>query len=71
MSKELTAMEKTILNIEKRRFKYPGAKEWHILSVTGMKPIQYYQALNKLLETERAARAEPAIVKRLLEHRDS
>lgn len=67
---ELTDLDRLILNIEKKRFKYPGMKEAYAQKQTGLKPIHYYQALNELLDSGRAAATEPALIRRLTTFRD-
>lgn len=61
----LSEQEKKILNVEKKRWKYPAAKEGYVLMHLNLKPIAYYQALNKMLDDPRVYAAEPALVSRL------
>lgn len=68
---QLTDTERSILALEKRRWKYPGAKEQAILAELNLGPIAYYQKLNVLIDDPRAIRIEPALTRRLREHRDS
>lgn len=68
---ELDEQQRAILDLEKRRFKYQGAKERAIGAQLGMPVTEYYQRLNALLDTEAAWAAEPALVRRLSELRDS
>ena len=68
---ELDEQQRMILEMEKRRFKYQGAKERAIGSQLGMPVTEFYQRLNALLDTEAAWAAEPALVQRLRELRDS
>lgn len=70
-SSPLSAEEVAILELEKRRWKYPGTKEQAIRQELHLSPIAYYQKLNKLIEDARAVRREPALTRRLREHRDS
>lgn len=68
---ELDEQQRAILDLEKRRFKYQGAKEWAIGAQLGMPVTEYYQRLNALLDSEAAWAAEPVLVRRLSELRDS
>lgn len=65
---ELTKLELAILDLEEKRFRYQGSKEKAILEL-GLRPIQYYQYLNRLIDDPRAEEAKPALVKRLKEQR--
>lgn len=67
---ELTEEELAMLGMEKRRFKYPGAKEQAIKKELNLGPIAYYQRLNVLIDDPRAIRQEPALTRRLRQHRD-
>ena len=61
---ELTPLELAILDLEEQRFRYQGSKEKAILKL-GLRPIQYYQYLNRLIDDPRTEEAKPALVKRL------
>ena len=61
---ELTVLELAILDLEEQRFRYQGSKEKAILKL-GLRPIQYYQYLNRLIDDPRVEEAKPALVKRL------
>lgn len=65
---ELTALELAILELEERKFRYQGSKEKAIREM-GLRPIQYYQRVNNLVDDPRAEKAKPALVKRLKEQR--
>lgn len=65
---ELTALELGILELEERKFRYQGSKEKSILKL-GLRPIQHYQYLNRLIDDSRAEKAKPALIKRLKEQR--
>lgn len=67
---ELTEQERGIISIEKRRWKYPGAKEQAIKTELSLSPISYYQQLNALIDSPRVIAQEPALTRRLREHRD-
>lgn len=65
---ELTKLELAILELEERKFRYQGTKEKAILKL-GLRPIQYYQCVNNLVDDPRAEKVKPALVKRLKERR--
>lgn len=67
----LDRIERAILDLEKRRFKYQGAKERTIGAELAMPVTEYYQRLNALLDSPAAWAAEPALVRRLSLQRDS
>lgn len=67
----LTEQEQKIISIEKRRWKYQGAKEQAVRSELGMSAVAYYQQLNRLIDNPRVIEQEPALMRRLREHRDS
>lgn len=62
---ELTRQEREILAFERQWWQYAGAKERAIRELFSMSSTRYYQLLNRLLDTERALRADPMLVKRL------
>ncbi len=66
----LDELETGIISIEKRRWKYPGAKEQAIRTELGLSPIAYYQRLNTMIDNPRIIAVEPALTRRLREHRD-
>lgn len=61
----LTRREHEILAFERQWWQYAGAKEKAIRELFCMSSTRYYQVLNRLLDTERALRADPMLVKRL------
>ncbi|QRZ61902.1 DUF3263 domain-containing protein [Rothia sp. ZJ932] len=67
----LTDIEAAIIGLEKRRWKYPGAKEQAIRQQLSLSPIAYYQLLNTMIDTPRVIAVEPALTRRLREHRDN
>lgn len=67
----LEPMERAILDLEKQRFKYQGAKERAIRLQLRMPVTEYYQRLNALLDTRAAWAAEPVLVRRLVRLRDA
>lgn len=66
----LTELERNILNLEKKRFRYPGAKEQVIRAQLGLSAVSYYQKLNTMIDDARIIQAEPALTRRLRHHRD-
>lgn len=67
----LTDTELAILDLERRWWKYPGAKETTILEQLGMTATRYYQVLNTLLDRPEALAADPMVVRRLTRLRDA
>ncbi|WP_237241680.1 DUF3263 domain-containing protein [Rothia nasimurium] len=67
----LTELERGILDLEKKRFKYQGSKEQAITRTLGLTPVAYYQQLNALIDNPRAIAAEPALTRRLRLKRDA
>lgn len=67
----LNSLEKTILEMESRRFKYQGAKERAIRGEIQIPVTTYYQHLNVLIDNPVAWAAQPALMRRLREHRDA
>lgn len=67
----LEPIERAILDLEKQRFKYQGAKERAIRLKLRMPVTEYYQRLNALLDTRAAWAAEPVLVRRLVQLRDA
>ncbi|MDO5619534.1 DUF3263 domain-containing protein [Kocuria sp.] len=67
---ELGPLERAILDMESRRFKYQGAKERAIRAEIQLPVTAYYQQLNQLIDTPAAWAAQPALMRRLRDHRD-
>ncbi len=65
----LTAVEKEILLLEQKWFKYQGVKANQIREKFDWTPTQYYQRLNALLDKEAALAWDPITVKRLKQKR--
>ncbi|MGW4563514.1 DUF3263 domain-containing protein [Streptomyces sp. NPDC004561] len=68
---ELGSREKAILQLERRGFTGPGAKERAIREELGLAPVRYYQLLNALLDDERALAHDPVTVNRLRRVREA
>ena len=66
---ELSPLERAIIGIEKRRWKYQGSKE-KTIGAWGITPIAYYQKLNTMIDSQRVIAAEPILMHRLREVRD-
>ncbi|SNS62221.1 Protein of unknown function [Micrococcales bacterium KH10] len=67
---ELSDRDRAILHFERGWWRFAGAKEQAISTEFSMSPTQYYQVLNRLIDTEAALAAEPLLVKRLRRLRD-
>ncbi len=67
---ELAPLERSILSLEKENWKYPGAIEAAVRRRLGLTPIAYYQQLNTMIDNPRIIALEPALTRRLREHRD-
>lgn len=61
----LTAREREILAFERRRWRYPGAKEQAIRDAFDISATRYYQVLNALIDRPEALAAAPVLVARL------
>lgn len=67
----LTEREQRILDFEKKWWRVQPLKEEAIRREFHISPLRYFQQLNRLLDKPEALTAEPVVVKRLLEIRDS
>lgn len=67
----LTDRERSILDMERREWRSPGAKELAVRTELGLSSARYYQVLNALLDSPEALRADPMLVKRLRRIRDA
>ena len=65
----LTDLERAMIALEKRHWKYQGTKEKAITAL-GLTPIAYYQKLNMMIDSQRVIAAEPILMHRLREVRD-
>jgi hypothetical protein len=61
----LTDTEKRVLDFERQRWKYAGAKVSAIRVEFDMSETRYYQVLNALLDRPEALAHDPAVVRRL------
>ncbi|MBO0594755.1 DUF3263 domain-containing protein [Nesterenkonia sp. E16_7] len=67
----ITEQEKKMLDLERQWWKYAGAKDEAITETLQMSAVAYYQALNRLIDTEEALAHDPMLVKRLRRQRDA
>jgi hypothetical protein len=67
----LTDRERQVLEMERRDWRSPGAKELAVRTELGLSSARYYQVLNALLDSPEALRADPMLVKRLRRIRDA
>ena len=65
----LTDLERAMIALEKRHWKYQGTKEKAITAL-GLTPIAYYQKLNTMIDSQSVIAAEPILMHRLREVRD-
>lgn len=71
LGENLTAIERSIIALEKKRFRYQGSKEQAIVQELGMSVIAYYQQLNTMMDNPRLIAAEPDLMNRLRARRDA
>jgi len=62
---ELDDVDRAILEIEARTYRFVGTKERCIRERTGLTPTRYFVRLNRLLESPAALQHSPAVVNRL------
>jgi hypothetical protein len=67
----LTDEDLAVLDVARRAWAGPGAKERAIRERLGMSPTRYYQLLNALLDDPRALAHDPVTINRLRKARDS
>ncbi|WGH80548.1 DUF3263 domain-containing protein [Auritidibacter ignavus] len=65
----LNDREKQVLDLERRSFRYSGAKDRAIQDDLGMTPTGYYQLLTRLVDDERAIAADPMLINRIRQRR--
>jgi hypothetical protein len=68
---ELTDQDRAVLDVARRQWVGPGAKERAIRERLDLSPTRYYQLLNALLDDPRALAHDPVTVNRLRRTRDS
>jgi hypothetical protein len=62
---DLTSTEQVILDIERHRWKYPGAKDAAIMERLGITRTRYEQVLLAMLDRPDVEAADPLLVRRL------
>ncbi|GAA1864091.1 DUF3263 domain-containing protein [Brevibacterium marinum] len=62
---ELSELEESVLEFERRWWKYGGAKDHAIRERFDMSATSYFQILNSLLDNPAALASDPMLVKRL------
>ncbi|WP_062387691.1 DUF3263 domain-containing protein [Demequina iriomotensis] len=67
----LDARALEILALERRWWRYAGAKEDAVRDALGLSATQYYQVLNALIDTPEALAQDPVLVQRLRRVRDA
>jgi Protein of unknown function (DUF3263) len=67
----MSERERAVLDMERREWRSPGAKELAVREELGLSSARYYQVLNALLDSPEALRADPMLVKRLRRIRDA
>lgn len=70
MAADLTPTELTILDIERHRWKYAGAKDAAIMERLGWSRTRYDQVLLAMLDRPDVEAADPLLVRRLRRLRD-
>lgn len=68
---ELSDRDLEILEFERQRWKYAGAKEAEIRERFDMTPTRYYQVLNDLIDQPTALEYDAQLVGRLIRIRDA
>jgi len=67
---DLTPTESAILDIERARWKYPGAKDATVMERLGWSRTRYDQVLLAMLDRPDVEAADPLLVRRLRRLRD-
>lgn len=71
MTTTLAERQRSILELERFWWRYPGAKEQAIGDRFDMSATRFYMELNTLIDTEAALAYDPLLVKRLRRMRDA
>jgi hypothetical protein len=69
--RKLHVKDSMTLDLERRHWKYAGAKDAHIRTIFGESSTIYYARLNRLLDDPAALAYAPLVVKRLLRLREA
>ena len=65
MPDPLSSRDQAILEFERQRWKYAGAKETAVREQFDMSATRYYQVLNALIDRPEALAHDPLLVRRL------
>lgn len=68
---ELSELDRQILDFERQRWKYAGAKDAAVREQFGMSPTRYYQVLGALIDRPEALAYDAQLVGRLARLRDA
>ncbi|WP_062304723.1 DUF3263 domain-containing protein [Demequina subtropica] len=68
---ELDERAVQVLALERRWWRYAGAKEDAVRESLGLSATQYYQVLNTVIDSPEALAHDPVLVQRLRRMRDS
>lgn len=68
---QLTDEQKAVLDFERQRWKFAGAKEEAIREQFGCSAVRFYQQLNHIIDLPGALAHDPVGVKRLQRLRDA
>lgn len=68
---ELSDRDRTVIEVERERWKYAAAKDTAVLELLDLTPIRYAQVLNSLLDNPAAEAHDPVTVRRLRRLRDA
>mgnify|MGYP000050108591 FL=1 len=66
----LSERERAMLEFERQWWRHPGAKGEAIQDRFGVKPVRYFQQLNRLIEKPEALDFDPVLVRTLLRRRE-
>lgn len=61
----MTDLDRAILDIEAKTWRYAGAKEATVRAELGLTPVRYYQRLRALMVDPEAVAYAPAVTRRL------
>lgn len=70
VSEPLTETEKAMLDLARERYKYPAAREQHARERFGLTATQYWQRVNRLIDTREALEYSPPLVLALRARRE-
>lgn len=61
----MTDIDRAILDVEARHWRYAATKEQHVREVLDLTPVRYYQRLARLIDDPEAVAYAPAVLRRL------